>query len=133
MLQLRPEQVAALALDVRERFAVELAAFLRAKFASVVAALPEDELLRRVRVAMERAEGYGLARRVDVRGFVTFAFAIGPAFDRHPAVEEVLRDPRIPAEEKIDYLTGRVTRAEWVEARALGGEEVWEWADSTGV
>ncbi|HEV7239215.1 MAG TPA: hypothetical protein VGQ36_08250 [Thermoanaerobaculia bacterium] len=133
MLHLRPEQLAALGRDARERFAGELSAFLREKFPSVVASLTQNELLRRVRVSMERAASHGLARRADVRSFVTFAFAIGPAFDRHPAVEAVLRDLRIPAEEKIDYLTGRVTPGEWVEARALGGEEVWESADGTGV
>jgi hypothetical protein len=119
VLQIREQQLALMAANTRERFVQELATFLRETLPASVARLTGGELMLRIRLAVIRAEEYGLKRRVDIRGFVGLDLGIGPAFDRHPAVQAVMREERIPAAKKIDYLIERVRPEEWQEAQRI--------------
>lgn len=78
--------------------------------------LDDDELRLRVRHGVEKARGYGLTFESSLAIFVSHMLTINPDFDRQPAVQAVLVDPKIPGDEKMQALLGLVDDDEWEEA-----------------
>jgi hypothetical protein len=81
MWVIRPEQIAALDADTRERFLRELAAHVRRHFAARLAVITDEELLERVRRTVDRAAAHGLTQRRSVSRFVDLSIVFGEQFD----------------------------------------------------
>jgi hypothetical protein len=81
--------------------------------------LDDDELRLRVRHGVEKARGYGLTWESSLTIFVSHMLTINPDFDRQPAVQVALTDPKIPGDEKMQALLGLVTDDEWEEAAKM--------------
>jgi hypothetical protein len=88
--------------------------------------LEDDELRRRVRHGIDKARGYGLTWESSLTIFVAHMLTINPKFDEQRAIHEVLVDPAIPGDERMEALLGLVEDEDWDEAeKQCDPEEYW--------
>lgn len=113
---LRTAQVEALQ---RAALARNLVQHLRETEPKAVDGLTDEEIRVRAAAALEKAATYGIHEDGDASAFAALTFTIAPRFDEHPALAKVLRDPSIPAEDRIDQLFERTTDNDWDEASLL--------------
>jgi hypothetical protein len=97
----------------------DLCRHLRIHHGEAVAPFSEEEVREEVARGIERARGYGLYARSKVGFFVALLFEIGPAFDEHPKVRQLLAPGRRSPDERIAELRRIMSEKEWEEARAL--------------
>lgn len=91
-----------------------------------VAELPDAEILRRIRLGIERARERGLGTDGAVTAFVTLMFLVAPNFDEHPRIREALEDAAGGADERMRRIFEKTSEADWDEAaaRACAWEEL---------
>jgi hypothetical protein len=132
MLKISKRQLTVIDRSVEEAYAREMARYLRREHAEVVARLTDEELLRRVSVAIDRAVGYGLTFDESITAFVAIMFEVSPTFDEQPAIRAVLRDESIAPNLRIDALWPRTTDEDWDEAERLAehAETLWRALES---
>jgi len=89
-------------------------------------AMSDDELRFRIKHGLAKARGYGLTWESSLTVFVAHMVEICPAYDEHPAVQRVLRDARIPPDERTRALLSELTGEEWEEAaRMCDADDYW--------
>ena len=120
MLRFEHRQMPWIRRHCQQRFVDRLAEDLQSSLSDPVADLPEEEFRSRVADAADDAAAEGFESEIDVRSFVLLALLFGRGFHRQSTVQKILRDRDIPTEQKIDHLLGRVSEADWQEARSLG-------------
>jgi hypothetical protein len=86
---------------------------VRDEHSYVVQGLPQDLFDRMVGGGMQRARGYGLTRPADLSCFVLLMFEFGPEFWRHPAIAQVLTDPALPPEQRLQQVVNNTPDAVW--------------------
>jgi hypothetical protein len=107
-------------------FVDRMVSHMRNYHAETVAALSDRELRSRVRHGIERGRTHGLTWEYSLASFVGHMFEICPEFDKHPAIERVLRDESIEVNRRVDALLGYVTDDEWEEAaKQCDAEAYW--------
>ena len=113
------DQVQALQQSADRDFADELSRHLRAHVPEAVAHLGDDALHREVERGVARARAHGIVARARVAFFVTLLFEIGPAFDEHPHIRQILGGERRPADDRLAGLARVLTEEEWAEASRI--------------
>lgn len=136
MLKIRAEQLAAmqpladrmLAANIVERLRqLQGELVIRLAQTTTTVASASDTLLRRlVETGIVRAREHGLATESSLGSFVFLMFHVGPAFDRHAAIRDVLTDPTLPPDWRIDALWRRIDEATFDEARGAYDPAAWE-------
>lgn len=97
----------------------ELCRHLRTHHGRAVSSFDDEQLCQRVAAGVARARAYGLAARSKVGFFVSLLFEIGPAFDDHPRIRQVLTRGRMSPDERLASLTTELSRQEWEEAARI--------------
>jgi hypothetical protein len=98
---------------------------LHENHAEAIGRLPDDILREMAENGIIRARSHGLTWESSLTHFVALMFEIAPNFDEHPAVRRVLREPSVPADERMDLLTERVSEEEWEEAQQIYDRDAW--------
>lgn len=78
--------------------------------------LPRPLLLEMVSSGIARARSHGLHSNAQIYSFVSLMFAIAPNFDQHPKFAAVLRDSRLPVDERWERLFEDDLDDAWEEA-----------------
>ena len=55
-----------------------------------------------VRTSLEQARTYGISWQSKLVASIVLMFAVAPNFDKHPRVQQILLDEKIPPNERID-------------------------------
>lgn len=124
MLTIRDAQMAALARDRRERFVRKATAHVHAAFPARFVELGRNGVEASVRAALEKCAVYHVTSERDVLRYVNLMYALGFDFDtdtRMPWAADVLGDPLLEGNVKLDLLAGRTRR--WLDARANDTKE----------
>lgn len=113
-MRIRAEQMKVFEQDVRRRFEEEMVVHSKAFSPRLCEVIGDEQLRVALRLAIDRACGYGFTYRGPLRLFIEMMFLRGSAFDtdpQYPAVVEVLRAPgdqMVRAQQihegQIDYL-----------------------------
>jgi hypothetical protein len=132
MLTLGKPQIDAIKESVERAYARDVARYMRAEHSESVAALADDELLRRVRLGIARAESHGLTWDSSITAFVAIMFEVAPTFDEQPAIARVLKDESLAPNKRIEALWELTTDEDWdeAEARAPFAESFWNGVDA---
>ncbi len=113
------DQVQALQRTADRDFADDLCRHLRAHDGEAVAHLGDDALREEVERGIERARAHEIRARSRVAFFVTLLFEVGPAFDEHPHVRQVLGGERRSADDRLAGLASVLSEEEWAEASRI--------------
>lgn len=130
MLKISREQIADLEREVMVEEIRDIARYLRVEHTEAVAAVADEELLRRVAKGVARAQAYGMEWDSTITAFVAIMFEVAPTFDEQPAIRDVLRDRRIPADTRIDALWDRTTDEDWDEAERMADQAEAFWNEA---
>jgi hypothetical protein len=101
MWKIRPEQSQAFAEAAARQFLDDTYEMVRERFPRHCGILGEDIVRTAIARAWERARGYGLTAKRNVRRYVRLAFLLGTGFDRDPRLPwagAILIDPALPDE-----------------------------------
>ena len=102
-MQIRDEQVHALAQAQLSRFGARMLVHIEEFFPSVFASLGEEKLLLLVRHGVERGKHYGITSERDVCKLIDLILTLGPDMDRKfPWIAATLSDTAVPAATKVD-------------------------------
>jgi hypothetical protein len=99
MLKLYPDQTEAFARASVRDYESRMAAHLRRYFPDESRALGPDGLAAHIRHGLARARVHGLVEEHDVALYLNLTVALGPDFDRDPALpwaRAALEDPALP-------------------------------------
>lgn len=98
---------------------------VRREHAYVVEGLPGDLFDEIIANSLASARGYGLKAPADLATFLLLQFEIGPEFHRHPAIQEVLADPAIVPEGKLQTMYDRTPDAVWNDIASVLDRQTW--------
>ena len=136
MLKIRPEQFAVFQPVAERAFVRRVVEHLRENHAAVVVRFAGEVLLVRqiadepfyalVRKAIQRARALGMDWESSITAFVVLMFVAAPNFDRHPLIQRVLKDERVPANSRIEQLWERTSEENWEAARKNYDVQAWE-------
>lgn len=101
MLRLRPEQIRVLA---DAAFANRLTQELRLNFNKQVAHIDHQQLAAQVHEGIALGRRHGLTGESSLGGYTLLRIVIGPDFERQPQARQILSDPNIPPDERIEKL-----------------------------
>jgi hypothetical protein len=107
MLRLRGRQIAALSAVMKSRFESGMVARLRAKFPAITERRSDEEILKFVRLGVQRAAVYGVTIERDVERYVEYMIMYGPHFDvdpRYAGLARVLNAPELTGTSKMDSI-----------------------------
>lgn len=124
MLRFRPNQLAMFRRAADAGFLDRLVEHLRKEHADVpvrlstarrttLGQLPEDILRELVRLGVAKARSYGMTWESTITGFVALMFVAAPNFDDLPQVAEMLREPRVHPERRLDYFVQNADFETW--------------------
>ena len=135
MLKIRREQFEVFQPVAEAAFVRRVAEHLRDNHADAVVQFPNEvilvkqianEKLRSVaEYAITRARNYGLSWESTVTAFVVLMFVAAPNFDKHPLIQRILKDERVPADSRIDQLWERTTEENWEAVRKNYDATAW--------
>lgn len=103
-MQIRPDQMDALAQDAHRRFHLRLVKFLRDQLPEETAEMSDDVLLTRIYDAEHRASKYDITSEIGITQFTLLGFFAGLEFDEEPDVNAFLINPAYEPDDKIDAL-----------------------------
>lgn len=98
MLQLRPEQVAALSAKIDEALVTMVIGEVETHWAVVARSTPPDALRERVRELIAKCRQHGFRTESQVLRYVNVAMALGDDFESLPAMAEIAAKPLTPGE-----------------------------------
>ncbi len=107
---IRDKQFEAFAAAQALRFEDRAIAHLKAFWRDKCARLGEQSVRASIRLAVDRAHSYGLTSEQDIVRYLNYMYALGRRFDddaRYPWAKEVLSNPGIPPEIKMEWLSIR--------------------------
>jgi hypothetical protein len=106
MLNIREDQMDALAKAARADFHQNLLKFLRAELPEETAEFNDEGLLARIAESERRAAVYEIVSQAGISQFTCLTFLGGPKFDEIPEVREFLVAdvPGLDAEDKLEML-----------------------------
>ncbi len=81
-----------------------VSAHLREAHAPAVAHTGDADLRGAVAEGIARARAQGLSAANEIAFFVALQFEVGPRFDEHPLVEEILHTTGLSPDERMDLL-----------------------------
>lgn len=132
MLRLRKQQLEALHVGPKERFAADLAGYVRTNFPEKTDGIRDDDLQRLIATGIARAEGYNMSSQSALAAFVVLTFAAAPDFDQHPRIEQILTDERFQPDHRIDLFQVYMTEGDWHEITSQVDGDAWRrWADAS--
>jgi len=100
--------------------------YIRAELADTVMRVPAEVLRRRVEQGFARARSYGIEADTAIQSFIGMMFEFGPHFDRHPIVARLLRNHRLPPDDRIYALVFELSDRIWDEMAILSGNDRWD-------
>ncbi|MDX1983253.1 MAG: hypothetical protein SFV51_23485 [Bryobacteraceae bacterium] len=124
-MQIRKSQMEAFGRDASERFPAEVADHIRSTNPRAIEGLSRQELERRVNSGIARARRHGLRSKSSLKAFVNLMFSFAPNFDEHPPILAVLRDPGVPADDRVSQLPIRTTEEDWRQVLARRDDDAW--------
>lgn len=107
MFRIRSEQIEALHADQVRRFEDAAIGHLRLHLATQTRGQTDDQLRRRVRECIPRAERYGLTSEQEIVCFLDATFLLSEGFDSDPETSwarELLEDEELEPSEKAETL-----------------------------
>ncbi len=90
-----------------------------------VAELRDAEIMRRVRLGMDRARSHELNTEGSITAFVTLMFLVAPNFDEHPRIRKALDNQTADPDQRMQRIFQQTAEADWDEA----GENACSWED----
>ena len=130
MFRLDPRHLEALRPQAEADFAYRIAKHMRKMGTPGVQGLPEKILIKRIRLGILRAHGYGIARESTIAAFVALMFQFAPNFDEYPKFTQVLTTKRIPPDDRIDELVLEASDEDRQEVRRKADLSLWRKSDS---
>jgi hypothetical protein len=96
-----------------------LATTLRERAYPRVVPLNDGQLEHRIEMVLTRARQHGFALDCDLAAYTVLAFGIGPLFDRHPLIAQVLRELASIGQLEMRMVFALVPPKSWEEAAQL--------------
>jgi hypothetical protein len=135
-LNVRREQIDVMASVAEANFERDLAAHLRANYASSIVRLPhvgevtvhdlvEDNLQRLVRIGIAKARRYELTRQSSIAGFVVTMFSVSPNFDENRLCQVMLSDEEKSPDDRADEIANVLSENNWDAIRNDYDPEAW--------
>jgi hypothetical protein len=123
---IRPEQWNSFQKSTDNEFIRRLAEVIRDVHADIVNHLNDRELQDLVEVGLARARRHDLSLETSIATFVSLMFEFGPNFDEQPAIAELLREPGVPADERIDLVVDYASEQDWDDVDRLRDDSGWD-------
>jgi len=112
--------------DAHRDFERRVTDLLYTRHADLVEGLSPMALKARVQIALARGRSHGFSWQSALAGFTVLMFALGPAFDQHPAFRKAL-SIKLPDEDmRIKAIYGNVSDEDWAEAHAQSAPDAWQ-------
>jgi hypothetical protein len=124
MIRLLPEQIAALEAQYERRMVDRIVQHIAVEHDDIVAGFPEPLLREMVENGIARARRHGLTWESNLTAFVALMFTVAPNFDEQPAIQRVMSNERLPADERFGLLA-RLRGRHWRDARSRYDERAW--------
>jgi hypothetical protein len=133
-LQIRQEQINALAKVPEEGFRVSLCQFARENLGISVASLSDEELLWRVKSGLARARSHGFRWQSSIATFVMLMLRFAPNFDEYPPVRAIIESTGGGDQElRAGRLLTEISGEEWGEVEDRYDPLAWyEFGMGTG-
>ena len=135
MLTIRNEQMAIFLDHSEKEFAKRLAYAVRDCHANVVVRLPQGPcrvaeipiaaLCTIVQEGIHRAKRYGMSYETSFSDFIALMFIAAPNFDDHSQIRDVLSDPALVPDLRMDFLWGRISDETWTEIENSYNPSAW--------
>ena len=123
---IRRQQMQAFQREAERLFVGDTAEHLRRHYPEHVSGIPEEVLKAMVRGGITRGRGHGLTFRSTLTAFISLMFVVAPNFDEQPSIHEVLTNPNLPSDSRLDLLTALTTDDDWREAAAIYDVDEWD-------
>lgn len=123
---IRAPQMAALQQYAHESLFEQAIAFLKTELAEDIAGWSDELLEQRVRSTMQRAHDVGIEDGIALQTYLAITFGVGPRFDRHPVVNQILRDPAQTPDARMAAILDDLSDRTWEEMSILTGAEDWD-------
>jgi hypothetical protein len=111
MITIRKNQMIAFEKAAEDNFVREVMAFQRENLPNLTdhLTLTEQDLKEEVQAGIAKARSYGIEGKSDIVFFISLRLIAGPEFDSHPMAQEILTDPTIPSDERMEILADNLT------------------------
>lgn len=127
MLRIRGEQMQVFNNEADHKFCVKIAAQLKKDHPHKVKDVEDSELNRRIHLGLSRAREQGFKTEANLALFISLMFLIGPTFDEHTRVREILADETTPNEMRLNLLVNALSPADWLEVCDFVGDAQTSW------
>lgn len=115
-MQIRDAQMHIFEEARRREFASDVKTYLLGFHSGRLEGLSDQEIDERIDRTLRKAERFGITQARSLTVFIALAFIVGPQFDTYPAAQGILRDPRIPGNDKPIALLRRISSRQWHDA-----------------
>lgn len=125
LFRLRTEHLVGFQPLIERDFVTRLCEHIRKYHAAATEGMSDDVLRQRVMNGVARAKGYGLQLEATLAGFVALMFEFAPNFDKHASFHEILRDPEVPPEKRVDELVDLSSEEDWEAVEKNSDPAAW--------
>ncbi len=123
-MKIREEQIDEFRRQSEEEFVENVASDLRENQPDKVADIDEQELRRRVRFGLEKAQKYGMTGQYPIAMFIELMFMVAPDFDEYPLVNSILKDNQIPPNDRVDRAVAEMNEQRWGNVK-VRSDHIW--------
>ncbi len=109
-LTIRNPQMAALEEAQRQEFGKRTIAFIRERYPEACSRFGDQAVRDMVALSLRKAREHGLTARSDILRYINVMYTLGCEFEsdpRYPWAREIMSQPRLRPESKINQLTAR--------------------------
>jgi hypothetical protein len=108
-----------------EEYVEKLAAYFRRTQPAAGPPLSDSTLHTMIRTGIQRAQSHGLTWQSSIAAFIATMFELGPTFDRYPKFRQILDDPGIPPNQRMDRIAETATAEDCTGAAGLYDMTGW--------
>jgi hypothetical protein len=134
-MKIRPEQMKSFHYHIQLAFEERLMTHIRERYGTLtmrtsqgdfqISQLSDDCVLAMIRLSIKRALAYGITWESSTAAYTALMFRVGPAFERHPTIQQALLDPDVPDNSRVDHLCYSLSPLTWKEAKDAHGSQAW--------
>lgn len=119
MFRISHQQIDKYQHQLYRRLSVKILVFLREECLKELDRIPDTIVLRMIDGGISKAQSYLLVSEYSIGLFISLLIKIGFAFDKQPAIQEILRRDDLNDNQRIDLIIETTTEQQWQQAQSL--------------
>ena len=125
MPTIRNSQMAVFDSGAEEQFVQRLMEYFRKSEPSAGPPVSDGTLQKMMETGVKRARSHGIDWEASIAAYIALMFQIAPNFDETTEFRQVLDDPSVPPNQRIDLIAHRVPQSAYVEAAKHYNLSAW--------